>query len=95
MKNAIGYFESEFMPAARLSIARRFGGSAMDVDDALQELRRDLLVHDGDKPLLLCKYSGHGSLRGWLSTVADRRALKDLRRARAKANGSKRPKCHA
>lgn len=55
------------------------------VAELQQRLREALLVATAAAPPRLAQYSGRGSLRGWFSSVAIRRALNDLR-ARGRAS---------
>lgn len=64
------------------SVASRGALPSMSPDDLRQIVLRDVLVGDGDRPPKICRYSGTGSLEGWMRSVATRKSL-DLRRSAA------------
>jgi RNA polymerase sigma-70 factor (ECF subfamily) len=78
---ALETFERQYAGSMRAALTRRLRGSGIDVDDALQLLLEKLLMGSGEQPPTIAKYTGRGSLGAWLHIVADRHALKMIRRA--------------
>lgn len=76
---ALEAFERDLMPVAARVIRKRLGNSPVDVDDAVQTLRERLLLSDGERPALVTRYGGRGSLGSWLGIVSARWALRLLR----------------
>lgn len=78
---ALSVLDEQLMP--RLSGAlRRMRFGAADVDDVLQEVRKDLLLAQDGKTPLLARYSGSGQLHSWLRVTTVRRALRRRRASR-------------
>lgn len=68
--------DREFLSRARGAIAR-INANPEFVNETLQTVRQDLLMPPEPK---LAKYTGRGSLEGWLRIVAGREALDQVRR---------------
>ncbi|HET6582613.1 MAG TPA: sigma-70 family RNA polymerase sigma factor [Nannocystaceae bacterium] len=58
---------------------QRIAGTQDIADEALQRVRRRLLVAENGRPAKLAAFDGRGSLRAWLRVVATREALALLR----------------
>jgi RNA polymerase sigma-70 factor (ECF subfamily) len=75
---ALAHFEEQFVaPLTRVLNAVGLAGD--QIDEVKQELRRKLLVSEGEPPRIL-DYSGRADLRTWLRTTATRLAIDLLRR---------------
>jgi RNA polymerase sigma-70 factor (ECF subfamily) len=74
---ALASFEQSYLQPARPVVARRIPDR--DVDDVMQMLREKLLVGSSRRPPAILKYTGRGSLKGWVRMVAARVALRVLR----------------
>src|SRR5947209_126451 len=76
---AVSLLINRFFDRVRQRLCRR--GLRVDlVDDVLADLRARLLFARGDAPPLLTRYSGRGSLEGWLLRTAWRDAVKVVAR---------------
>jgi RNA polymerase sigma-70 factor (ECF subfamily) len=80
---ALAAFERDYLPAIPSAVAR-FRLSPDQLDEVRQTLRRQLLLHDGQRPARLADWSGRGPLAAWLRVAAVRAAIK-LRRGPADA----------
>jgi RNA polymerase sigma-70 factor, ECF subfamily len=76
---ALALFESHFMPSI-VQALRRIHASTTQLEDLVQQLRIRLFVPDAAAPAAIEKYSGSGSLAGWLRVVATRMAIRELNR---------------
>ena len=77
---ALAVFDAKLLaPLAR--ILRATGLEPDQIDDVCQELRRKLLVADGERPRI-AEYSGRADLRTWIRTSAIRTSIDLMRRRR-------------
>lgn len=84
---AIAWFESRCLSVIDEALPSMAGMDPHTIDDVKQRLRHRLLVFD-DRPPRILDYSGRGSLRGWLRTLAVREALSLTRRSRRESPSS-------
>jgi RNA polymerase sigma-70 factor, ECF subfamily len=77
---ALAVLEQSVLSDVRRALAH-LGRSRAEIDDIVQRLRQSLLVGDGQSQPRLARYSGRGSLRRWVRTVAVRMAIRDARGA--------------
>ncbi len=77
---ALAAFEDRFM-APLGGILRATGLEPDQIDEVRQELRRKLLVADGEAPRIT-DYSGRADLRTWIRTAAIRTSIDLIRRRR-------------
>jgi RNA polymerase sigma-70 factor (ECF subfamily) len=82
--NATAAFLENFMPQVHAALASLGAGSG-DREELVQHLADLLFVADGDRPGAIATYSGRGSLRSWVRSVAVRTGMRQLGRARAAA----------
>lgn len=78
---AIAELERLYFSQMGAAVTRVLGSSA-ERDDALQTIRRKLLVGEAGKPARIGEYAGRGSLAGWLRVVAVRTAISMKRGAK-------------
>jgi len=77
---ALALFDAQFIaPLAR--VLRATGLEPDQIDEVHQELRRKLLVADGEAPRI-ADYSGRADLRTWIRTSAIRTSIDLIRRRR-------------
>jgi RNA polymerase sigma-70 factor (ECF subfamily) len=76
---ALELFDRRVLPSVESALARIFP-ERLQRDDAMQGLRKRLLVSEGQRRPKLAEYTGFGPLRAWLRVVAVRDALKLRRR---------------
>ena len=77
---ALARFEERYMVTLGPILAST-GLAPDEIDEVKQELRRKILVADGDKPRI-SDYSGRADLRTWIRTAAIRTSIDLIRRRR-------------
>ena len=80
-KAAIAAFDARYMKHIGAAVAPMRLAPEM-VDDVAQELRRKLLVRDGNELPRIADYSGRADLRTWIRTAAVRTAIDLVRKQR-------------
>lgn len=83
---AMAVFEGAYMADVRRAVGR-IDMPPDAADDVVSALREELCFGVADRPPKLAKYSGRGSLRGWLRVTATRMALKAVRSGKRIAAG--------
>lgn len=83
--NALEVFERELVPQIDRAL-RSLARSADERDELRQLVRVRVLVSTGQQPARISKYSGRGSLAGWIRTIAARVASNHRRSQRPHAD---------
>src|SRR5262249_58423290 len=77
---ALARFEERYMQPLN-AVLRATGLGPDEIDEVKQELRRKILVSDGETPRI-ADYSGRADLRTWIRTAAVRTSIDLMRRRR-------------
>jgi RNA polymerase sigma-70 factor (ECF subfamily) len=76
---AVAHFTARFGPTIEQAVRRQRLSQALQ-DEVVQTLSEELLVGRPDRPPLLERYGGLGSLEGWLRIVSARKSRQVLQR---------------